>query len=49
LEYDLKLRREIVSDFFLDLSFFYSFDSNAPGGAGEQRDYGIVTSVGWSY
>jgi hypothetical protein len=49
LEYDLKLRRELVSDFFIDLTFFTSYDSNAPGDAGEQTDYGIVTSLGYSY
>lgn len=49
VEFDFKLRRELVSDFFVDLTYFTSYDSNAPGGAGEQSDYGIVMSIGWSY
>jgi len=49
VEFDLKLRRELVSDFFVDLSYFTSYDSNAPGDAGEQSDHGIVMSLGWSY
>lgn len=47
--YDLKFRREIVSDLFLDLSYYLDYDSKASSGEGQKRDYGIVTSVGWSY
>jgi hypothetical protein len=49
LEYDLKLRYEIVKDFFIDLSYYLSLDNQSASGEGEKRDTGIVTSLGWSY
>ncbi len=49
LNLDIKLRREIIHDLFLDISYYQEYDSKAPSGEGEKKDYGIVTSVGWSY
>lgn len=49
VDLDLKLRREIVKDFSFDISFYFSYDSKAPSGEGEKKDYGVVTSLGWSY
>jgi len=45
---DLTLRREIISDFFFDLSFYESYDSDPPTGA-ETTDYGFVTSLGYKF
>jgi len=49
LEYNIKLRHELVSDFFIDLSYYLSFDSKSPDTREEKKDYGIVTSVSWTY
>ncbi len=49
-EYDLSLRRELIRDFFLDITAYYSFDSNQAGDTGESStDYGFTTSLGWSF
>ena len=45
----LSLRREIVSDFYLDLSFYQSYDSDPPDVDAEKTDYGVITSLGYSF
>jgi len=45
----LSLRREIVSDFYLDLSFYQSYDSDPPDTDAEHSDYGVITSLGYSF
>jgi hypothetical protein len=45
---DVKLRREIISDLFFDISFYESYDSDPPSGA-ETTDYGVVTSLGYKF
>jgi putative salt-induced outer membrane protein YdiY len=45
----ISLRREIVSDFYLDLSFYQSYDTDPPDELAEKSDYGIVTSLGYSF
>jgi putative salt-induced outer membrane protein YdiY len=45
----LSLRREIVTDFYLDLSFYQSYDSDPPDAAAEKTDYGVITSLGYSF
>ncbi len=49
VNYDLSFRREIVSNLFFDLSYYLEYDSKASSGEGEKKDYGIVTSIGWTY
>jgi len=49
LEYDLKLRYELVSDFYIDISYYYSFDNKPVSGSDAARDYGIVTGISWTY
>jgi len=49
IEYDARLKYELVSDFFWSLSFYYSFDNQPPGGASAKDDYGIVTSFGYTW
>ena len=50
-EFNGKYRQEIVTDLFVSLSGWYSFDSRAPGDEEtiRQEDYGVVTSLGWSF
>ena len=45
---NLTLRRELVEDLFFDLSFYYTYLSDPPEGA-EKDDYGVVTSIGYSF
>ncbi len=49
LAYELKFRRELISDLFFDISFWTDYDSDAPSGAGEEIDYGIIASLGYTY
>jgi len=44
----LTFRNEFVRDFFWDLQFYSSYD-NRPVGGNEQRDYGLITSLGASF
>ena len=48
-EIDISASREIVSDFTLVLSFYDSYDSDPPSEGADKNDYGIVTSVGWTF
>ena len=45
----VSLRREIVSDFYVDLSFYQTYDSDPPDLEAASTDYGIVTSLGYSF
>ena len=49
IDFNAKARHELISDFFIDLSYWTNFDSNAPGAQGRKSDYGIVTSISYSY
>ena len=44
----LTLRKEFIDDLFLDLSVYYTYLSDPPAGA-EKDDYGVVTSIGYSF
>ncbi len=46
---DLDLRWELVSDFFWGFSLYYSFNSEPIGLDASSSDYGVVTSLGWSF
>lgn len=45
----ISLRREIVSDFYLDLSLYQTYDTNPPDAEAEKSDYGLITSFGYSF
>jgi putative salt-induced outer membrane protein YdiY len=45
----VSLRREIVSDFYLDLSFYQTYDSDPPDLEADKSDYGVITSLGYSF
>lgn len=49
LEFNARVRREVLKDFYWNISFFESFDSEPPSAASEQHDYGLVSSFGWSF
>jgi hypothetical protein len=46
---DVSLRREIIKDFFFELSFYYDYDSQPPGEATAKDDYNITTSLGYTF
>jgi len=45
---DFALRRELVKDLFIELSVYDSYDSRPPED-GTENDYGIVTSLGYTF
>ncbi len=49
VDFDSRLRREIVKDFFVDLSFYLQYDNRPPSRTASTTDYGFVTSVGYSF
>jgi hypothetical protein len=48
-EFDSSIRRELIKDFFLDVSLYASGDSRPPQTAVATLDYGIVLSLGWTF
>jgi hypothetical protein len=46
---DASARREIVSDFYLSLSVFYSYDSQAPTTGAARHDWGPTLSIGYQF
>jgi hypothetical protein len=46
---DTRLRRELIKDFFVDLSFYLKYDNRPPSVTASTSDYGFVTSVGYSF
>ena len=46
--FDVDLRWELLNDFFWGFSIYYSFNTK-PTGEAEREDYGVVTSIGWSF
>jgi len=48
-EAQLNARYEIVSDLFFQLSFYGSYDSEPGAGAESKSDYGVTTSLGYSF
>ena len=45
----VSLRREVITDFYVDLSLYQTYDSDPPDATAEKSDYGIITSVGYSF
>ena len=46
---DVDLRWELINDFFWGFSLYYSFNSEPTGVDTSSEDYGVVTSLGWSF
>ncbi|MFV1987829.1 MAG: DUF481 domain-containing protein, partial [Gemmatimonadota bacterium] len=47
LEFDIKLKQDFLSDFYLSLSFYDTYDSEPPTGVGSTNDYGTTLALGW--
>lgn len=49
VEQNLSFRREFIKDLFWELSTYVSYDSKPPESAKSSTDYGIVSSLGYSF
>jgi hypothetical protein len=47
-EFDASLRRELITDFFITLTYYESYDSDPPAGSESNSDRGVVLKIGWS-
>jgi len=47
INYDLTLRWELVDDFFWELKFYDSYDTDPQAVDADKNDYGIVTGIVW--
>jgi len=48
-QFDINFRWELITDLFWDLSYYNTYDSDPPSGSLSTSDYGMVTSIGWSF
>ncbi len=47
---DTRIQYELFKDFFWSITLFDNYDSDPPtSGESERNDFGINTSVGWSF
>jgi hypothetical protein len=49
LDLEVRLRQELIKDFFVELTFYDNFDSKPPSEGAQQNDWGIVTSFGYTW
>lgn len=49
IEFDCRLNREIVADFFVNLTGYVSYDSEPPSAEASKSDYGTVFGIGYSF
>jgi len=48
-EADLRAKYEFVDDLYFELKFYGSYDSQPPSAEAASSDYGVVTSLGYSF
>lgn len=48
-QFDINFRWEMIKDLFWDLNYYNTYDSDPPSGSTSTTDYGVVTSLGWSF
>jgi hypothetical protein len=48
-ELDVNIRYEIVTDVFINLSYYQNFDNKPSAGGASGNDYGVVTSLGYTF
>ncbi len=49
LEFNSKMRVEVLKDFFITLTFYDSYDSKPPSEGATKNDYGFTTGISWSF
>jgi hypothetical protein len=47
--FDSRFRLELISDFFWEFRFYANQDTKPPSGALSETDYGVVTSLGYTF
>ena len=47
-DFDADMKWELISDLFFNVGYFHNFDSDPPVDV-SNHDYGVTTSVGWSF
>jgi putative salt-induced outer membrane protein YdiY len=47
--FNIELRQEFIADMFWDLTFYLMYDSKPPQGAQANENYGVITSLGYSF
>jgi hypothetical protein len=48
-ETDLRAKYEFIDDLYFELKFYSSYDSESPLDGSKQSDYGLTTSLGYSF
>jgi hypothetical protein len=49
LNFDTRLRYEVLSDFFITVKVFDKLDADLRGGGEKRNDFGIDTTISWSF
>jgi len=49
VDFNIKVRYELVRNFYFDLSYYTNYDSKPATEGAATADFGIVTSIAWSY
>ena len=49
INFDVKLKWEIIEDLYWSLTFYDNFDNKPQGVNAHKNDYGVVLAFGWSY
>jgi len=49
IDFDSRVRREILKDFYFSLTFFDNYDSDPGLVDAERNDYGLISSFGWAF
>jgi len=49
VDFDTRFRWELVKDLFWEFRYYTNYDSDPPSLSGENTDYGIISSMGYSF
>ena len=49
MQFDAKVRLEVLRDFYVTLTFYDSYDSQPPSATATGNDYGFTTGLSWSF
>jgi len=49
VNYDIKIKIEIINDLYFSLSFYDNYDSKPPSADASNNDYGVTTSLGYTF
>ncbi|OQX77179.1 MAG: hypothetical protein B6D61_07565 [Bacteroidetes bacterium 4484_249] len=49
INYDIKIKIEIITDFYFSLSYYINYDSKPTSETASKDDYSIITSIGYTF